>query len=880
MPTYRVGVVLTAQGSSFQRGFGRARKAVRQTDSALQRASGSATALGRSSDTAGRRARSALERASGSAGGLQSALRRTSNQARRTGDDIQRSARRGERSVRSLIGRYRELGRAIRESGRAGRGAGGGGYGAGAASRVVGMVGGGYALSRAAGQELALDDRFARLAKAGQKSDAEIQQVRRHIESTAGRADIRAPVSEVLAAIEEYVDRTGDLDEAMANLETTAQTIQRTGASGIDIGALSAQLRKGGIHSGDAYRQAMVELVEAGRQGALRPRDFARFAAEPMSLFFAIPGMQGPDAWRDFLTLSQMGMVGTGDPSKTMTAVRAVTAASQDEGKLREMEKLGVYGAAERSPLAVLDELIAATNGNMVKLGRIFDLEARALPAAFTTPEGRDVRRRVSEGVRNADEALFEEETADLANQISAKAQVVRDELQAHFSRLLGGPMEDAAAAAFGAKDYLLGGLGLAVGGWGAHRVGRRGLDVWRRWRSPAEDAAPGGRPTPGRRGRGAPGVGLPGAIHTLHVGTLIAQRTVGGPGGVGAGGRGRGAGGRAARGGSALARAAGWGGGILSKFGGALRRAAGAISRRLPYVGAGIAALTVAGSLASSDRQGAAQQAAGVAGGVGGGAAGAWAGGATGAALGSVVPVLGTAVGGAVGAILGGFAGGWFGSQGGEALAASALERAAGLEPGERQRGRTEARRRWREAQERGDDDVVSEEGVREPADHDRTALERAAGLEPGERQRGRTEARRRWREAQERGDDDVVSEEGAREPADHDRTALERAARIEPGERQRGRTEAQEQQLLTSIQEAVAPARVVNDHRNQSRQSIHVQIGPGAVAVDGTGKGPIEIGEEAADALYERLRERLEGEAQQVSDTVFTDPDPTLSF
>ena len=81
-------------------------------------------------------------------------------------------------------------------------------------------------------------------------------------------------------------------------------------------------------------------------------------------------------------------------------------------------------------------------------------------------------------------------------------------------------------------------------------------------------------------------------------------------------------------------------------------------------------------------------------------------------------------------------------------------------------------------------------------------------------------------------------------------------------------------------SIQEAVAPARVVNDHRNQSRQSIHVQIGPGAVAVDGTGKGPIEIGEEAADALYERLRERLEGEAQQVSDTVFTDPDPTLSF
>ena len=671
MPTYRVGVLLTASGGSFQRGMRAAAGTTRQTQSALQRASGSATAFAHRTDEAGRRAQSALQRASGSVRGLQSALQRTSSQARQTGSAIDAAAGQSNRRVRGLIQSFRDLGRAIRESGAGAGGGAGGGIGGGAIARAAGVFGGGYALSRAAGQELSLDERFMRLAVDAGKSDAEALQIRRHIEAVAMRDDIRAPVEQVLAAVTEYVDRTGDLDQAITNLETTAQTIQRTGAEGIDIGRIGAQVRKLDLRSNEDYRQAMIDMIESERSGALKGRDFARHSSEALSLYTAIPGMQGLEAFRDFLVMSQMGMVATADPAKTFTAMRSVMAASQDEAKLREMEKLGVFGAATRSPLDVMNELIAATNGDLVKLGRIFEMEARAIPAAFTTAEGQNVQRGVTEDLRSANEELFEEEVARLADLLSSKTQAIRDRMQSLFSRFLGGPMEDIAAAAFGLQDVIIGAGIAGATTYGAYRAGRRGLDTWRGWRGRGGDEAKPGAPR-GRRGSGG-GIGGSGLVRTMHVTTLIAGRTVGGGLG-GAAGRGRGA-----------TTRAGGGGGFLRRAGGLVSRAGG----RAGLVGVALGSAGVATALAHGDKRSALEQAGGVAGGLGGGAIGA----AIGAAIGTAIaPGIGTAVLGG----LGSFVGGWFGSKFGAEETASALERAAGMDAETRDSRRRAARRRW----------------------------------------------------------------------------------------------------------------------------------------------------------------------------------------
>ena len=121
---------------------------------------------------------------------------------------------------------------------------------------------------------------------------------------------------------------------------------------------------------------------------------------------------------------------------------------------------------------------------------------------------------------------------------------------------------------------------------------------------------------------------------------------------------------------------------GFLSRAGGALRR--------VPVLGVALGGLGIAGALAQGNRAGAVTQAGGLAGGVGGAAAG----GLIGGALGSVVPVLGTSIGAAIGSALGSY----FGAGLGADQAASALERAAGMDAETRDGRRREARRRWQE--------------------------------------------------------------------------------------------------------------------------------------------------------------------------------------
>ena len=851
MPTYRVGVLLTASGGSFQRGMRAAAGTTRKTQSALQRAGGSATAFGHRTDEAGRRAQSALQRASGSVRGLGSALQRTSNQARQTGSAIDAAAGRSDRKVRGLIQRFRDLGRAIRESGAGAQGgAGGGGIGGGAISRAVALAGGGYALTRAAGQELALDDRFNRLGVDTGKDDTEVQEIRRHIESGAGRAGI--PVSELLASVEEYVGRTGDLQTAMANLETTAQAIQRLGAAGVDIGAMSAQLRKGGIRGGDEFREAILAIVESEREGALKGRDLARTAAEAMSLMFAIPGQQGLPALRDFLVLAQMGMVGTGDPNKSMTALRSVLSAGQDPEKLKKMKQLGVYGASRRSPLPVVRELVASTGGDMTKLGGIYELEGRAIPAMFTTEEGTDVGRRVEEGMRNVDEGRFEAETERLADQATAKMNVARDRAQSLFSRAFGGVMQDVVTQVTAHQDAIMTGALAALGGRALWRGGRGGLDAWRRWRGGGEsDGATGGR------GRGG-GLGAPGLVRTMHVTTLIAGRTVGGGRGGVMGGGGVGGGGGAAQraggGGGARARTAGRAGQLLQRAGG--------VARRVPVLGLALGGLSIAGALSENDNEGAAVRAGGVAGGIAGGAGGAAVGGFVGGALGSVVPVLGTAIGAGIGSTLGGILGSYFGAGLGADDAASALERAAAMDVETRDSRRREARRQWRAAEAGEGEPAAGEEepaageeaaGEEEPA----SALERAANMDADTRADRRREARRQWRAAEAGKGGDVATgpeEEPEADVVSRDQLRRDLRSRFRGG-----------------------GSSTLADNR-QIDQSVHIDAP--VFNIQSTTGNTAEIAEELVDQLDEKISRRQREREERIVDLTYSDPDPTLLF
>ena len=699
MPTYRVGVLLTASGGSFQRGMRAAAGTTRQTQSALQRAGGAATAFGRRSNEAGRQAQSALQRASGSVRGLQSALQRTSNQARQTGSAIDAAAGRSGRKVRGLIQRFRELGRAIRESragaqggGALGGGAfGGGALGGGALARAAGAVGGGFAFSRAAGQEMDYEVLLESLGTDAGKSPEEMLQLRRHIEAIAGREGIRIPVRELAAALDQYYRLASDFDQGVQNLEVFAEGIQRSQASGRDFATLAVQFRKFGLASTDELREAVVTAIEAQRQGSFYVADIAAAGGRSMSRWSAVRGQQGRDALADYLALGQVSMAAAGGQREiAATQLQALVAAFTDKTKLRQMEKLGVYGAAERSPSKVLNELIGAVGGRSEELSPFFGDEAMGLVTFLLTPEGqrkyRDSVAAVSE-IGAEQFSRFESDTARMADTSRAKLQVAQDRAQSLYSRALGGTIQALITQAAAHQDAIMTGSLAVLGGRTLWRGGRGALDWWRR-RGAGDDGR--GDPRGGRGSRGGSGM-----VRTMHVTTLIAGRTVGG-GLAGAAGRNTGAA-RRAGGGGFFARAAGRAGGLAQRAGGLLRR--------VPVVGLALGGAGIAASVAQGDRTGAAVQAGGLAGGAGGAALGS----AVGSALGSiVVPGLGTAIGAGIGSVLGGYFGANFGAD----QTASALERAAGMDAETRDSRRAKARRRWMEGDVDGGGD-----GAVEPA-------------------------------------------------------------------------------------------------------------------------------------------------------------------
>ena len=714
MATYRVSVLLSVASGAFSRGLTAADRSTRKTESALKRASGAAQGLAGRTDEAGQRAQSALRRAAGSAGNLQGALRRTSSQARSTGDAIRSSAEKGSRSVRGLIGRFRELRRAMGEAraagrGGAGAGGGGGGFGAGMVGRAAGLLGGGYALKSAAGRELSLQERLTALGVEAGRSDPEMLQVRRHIESVAGREDIRVPVSELLGAVEQYQRETGDFDQALANLETFAQGIQRTDSTGVDFGSFVSQLRKFGIQSADEVREATVMGIEAQRQGSLYLSDIATQGGRAMS--FWASKQQGLEGWRDFLTTAQSSMSAAGNKREVaFSALTSTLAVMSDPLKIKKIEDLGVYGVKSRSPEDITRELIEVTRGDASKLVEIFGTEAAGLFLFLSTEAGREFHRRVQAGTQpgNLDFALFESEVARKASTSESEINASRDRTQSLFSRLVG---ERLAQVVTLGTDNLpaiaTGALGLAAaptlwrGGRAAWRGGRRLLG------RPAPEAPAAGAP----RGR-APstgGAGL-GSIAQLHVRTLIAGRVIGG------GPLATASGGAVKRGGRA-----GGPGGVLARAKGAVTRAGGRqLIRGAGAAGAVVGALGVGSALAQGDTAGAARSAGGTVGGVGGGALG--------AAIGTaVLPGIGTVVGGLIGAIAGGLLG--------EATVGSVLSAASGgrAKPGSSRITQTRGRRvRDDQGEAAGDGALSAAAGL--PASHVAQARGRRVRDDQGE--------------------------------------------------------------------------------------------------------------------------------------------------
>lgn len=456
-----------------------------------------------------------------------------------------------------------------------------------------------------------LQRRFTRLGIQADVGAEALERIKTQMFDVARQKNIAVPVEELMDAVEVIVEKRGDLDLALNNLENIGLAIQASGSNGRDVGAMIADMQeKFGLGNDKEFLESLDTLVVQGKAGAFTLNNMAS-QGNRLASAMARTGRAGADSIREMGGLVQIYRQGVGSAEQATTAFERTIAGLF--AKQEDIKKLGVqlFDPAElakgnmvmRQVSTVLKEIIIATKGDEAVLGKLFGDEG---------VRGVSVLARMyrnTGGFGELDKFLSIQGTG---SQIQADSARAATDLASATSRLATALQKLADSRLTGVLERLADGLnGLADNDKLFNNVVGGGLGILGL----------------GMANKGARSVG--GLMGSL-------KSTMGGG-----------------------AAAAGANAGRLSTI-------LGKSGRMLGPLGAIVSAATIGSALLSGDKK----QMGGAIGGTVGGLGG-WAGGAAaGAAIGSIVPGVGTVIGGGVGGVLGGLAGGFGGDAIGQAIA------------------------------------------------------------------------------------------------------------------------------------------------------------------------------------------------------------------
>ena len=453
--TYRVGVFLDLAAGRYRKGAKAAAADTVRLGATMRKAAGSGSLMGR--------------RVAEGARGARREIDRTAERSGRLGRALRLAGRDGERGIRRLTGitgKLRaQIGLATRAAGKF-RGIGG----------VAALGGGTFAVSAALKRVITMEERIERLGIQSKRSLPDMQRLRKEIYATANLPEIRLNPSQLLAAVEAIVEKTGDLDFARDNLSLIAQSIQGTGGRGDDLGRLAAEFRKLRITDPAEVARSFNLLTAQGKEGAFTLGDFAGQGPRLFSAFSRFK-YEGPDAVRQLGAISQAAMMNTGSAERASTAVEALLRTLSDAEKIDAIwAEFGVNvqdpSGAFRPMYDILKDINAETGGDVVRLSKVFDAEtARALPTGKVWEEYERIL------ALQAPPDMLAQDAARIAKttgaQIQEKKTSVDDWMQEHLT----GPLGAVATALGSLESEILAVVGIFAG----YRVLRAGGSLVKR---------------------------------------------------------------------------------------------------------------------------------------------------------------------------------------------------------------------------------------------------------------------------------------------------------------------------------------------------------------------------------------------------------------
>lgn len=231
-----------------------------------------------------------------------------------------------------------------------------------------------------------LSERYTRLGINANISADKVDQLKEQVFDISQAPDIRVDPAEMLGAIEDIVEKTGDLQFAQDNIRNIGLAIQATGATGQDVGAMLAEFQKQGITAPGEVLKVIDLLNQQGKEGAFTLKDIASMGPRVVAAYNAT-GRSGVQAMKEMGAALQVIRMGTGSSEQAATAFEAVLRTMSDPKKIKQLEELGgisVFdpellkeGKQQLRPInELMVEIVKAANGKQTNLAQVFDAEA------------------------------------------------------------------------------------------------------------------------------------------------------------------------------------------------------------------------------------------------------------------------------------------------------------------------------------------------------------------------------------------------------------------------------------------------------------------------------------------------------------------------
>jgi hypothetical protein len=234
-----------------------------------------------------------------------------------------------------------------------------------------------------------LEERFIRLGIQANKGAEEIDALKKQIYDAAKAPEIRIDPGQITAAIEEIVEKTGDLDFAKNNIRNIGLALQATGADGAAIGGILAEFQKMGMGAKEAF-EALDILTVQGKEGAFTLENLAALGPRVVTAYTSM-GRTGVGALREMGAALQVIRQGTGSSEQAATAFEALLSTLGDADKVKLLQKGGIQifepgsTTVMRSLPEIMEEIVKKSGGSKMALSKIFDAEAmRAFNSAIS----------------------------------------------------------------------------------------------------------------------------------------------------------------------------------------------------------------------------------------------------------------------------------------------------------------------------------------------------------------------------------------------------------------------------------------------------------------------------------------------------------------